>query len=90
MICKLTSNGILLNDNSVIIWIKSSNGQLFPKIEFESLHQELQYDIAADGFITETHFKKFIKTDNGSKRFDIKRENADKYLQTIDYVIKYK
>lgn len=87
---KLHRNGIY--PNSIYIWIKEYNGQLFPKIEFDIGSEELQYDMlkTSNGFeIGEIHFKTFIKQkDNSVKRIDVTRENAHVTLQAIDVILR--
>lgn len=90
MLNLLHANGIVLTDNSVKIWIKEFNGnRYFPKIEFDNLGQELQYDITHDGMIREVHFKSFVHQNGKTKRHDISKENANQLLQDIDNILRF-
>ena len=89
---KLRSHGINLPGNAIKIWVKEfvrdDFKQLYPKIEFDSGDQELQYDMSEDGAIKEIHFKSFEKNGNGYKRVDIPKEHADVLLAAIDNIIR--
>ncbi|MBO5435083.1 hypothetical protein J6A31_04605 [bacterium] len=90
MILRLKNHNIILADNSVKIWIKRfSENRLYPKIEFDVGNQELQYDMTADGFIREAHFKSFIRTASGTKRHDLDKMSADPLLITIDNILRF-
>lgn len=90
MIKTLYANGIILQDNSVKIWIKEFNGhRYFPKIEFDANGQELQYDMTNDGMIREVHFKSFIHQQGKTKRHDINKQNAHSLLQEIDDILRF-
>ena len=89
MIQMLNANGIILNDDCVKIWIKQFSDDIFyPKIEFDTDRQEIQYDMTTDGDIREIHYKRFTGTRGRSRRIDIARDDLKPMLLCIDTIIR--
>jgi hypothetical protein len=90
MLTKLHCNGIDFDDDAVKIWIKEfATGKLYPKIEIDYNHQEIQYDMTEDGLIREVHFKLFKLSGWDRQRIDIDKEQADPILIRADNIIRY-
>lgn len=89
MVHALNANGIMLNDDCVKIWIKQYSDEIFyPKIEFDSDRQEIQFDMSTDGEIKEIHYKRFTGTRGRSNRIDISRAELKPSLLAIDMIIR--
>lgn len=89
MIRMLNAHGVILNDDCVKIWIKQYSDDIFyPKIEFDTRRQELQYDMTEDGNIREIHYKRFTGTKGRSRRIDIAREDLITELRIMDDIIR--
>ena len=77
------------NDDCVKIWIKQYSDDIFyPKIEFDTDRQEIQYDMTVDGDIREIHYKRFTGTKGRSRRIDIARDDLKPALRVIDDIIR--
>lgn len=89
IILAIQAEGIELPDRCVKIWVKEyREDKLYPKIEIDLFGQELQYDLdMTDGHITETHFKVFVKSTTGVKRYDVNKSDAHVTLQRIDDIV---
>ena len=89
MVNMLNAHGIILNDDCVKIWIKQYSDDIFyPKIEFDTDRQEIQYDMTVDGDIREIHYKRFTGTKGRSRRIDIARDDLKPALRVIDDIIR--
>lgn len=89
MVNMLNAHGIILNDDCVKIWIKQYSDDIFyPKIEFDTDRQEIQYDMTVDGDIREIHYKRFTGTKGRSRRIDIARDDLKLALRVIDDIIR--
>ena len=89
MVNMLNAHGIILNDDCVKIWIKQYSDDIFyPKIEFDTDRQEIQYDMTVDGDIREIHYKRFTGTKGRSRRIDIARDDLKPALRIIDDIIR--
>ena len=89
MIHMLNAHGITLNDDCVKIWIKQYSDEIFyPKIEFDTERQEIQYDMTVDGTIREIHYKRFTGTRGRSRRVDITRNDLKPLPRMIDDIIR--
>ena len=89
MVNMLNAHGIILNDDCVKIWIKQYSDDIFyPKIEFDTDRQEIQYDMTVDGDIREIHYKRFTGTKGRSRRIDIARDDLKPTLRVIDDIIR--
>lgn len=89
MIHMLNAHGITLNDDCVKIWIKQYSDEIFyPKIEFDTERQEIQYDMTVDGAIREIHYKRFTGTKGRSRRVDIARNDLKPLPRMIDDIIR--
>lgn len=89
MVNMLNARGIILNDDCVKIWIKQYSDEIFyPKIEFDTDRQEIQYDMTVDGDIREIHYKRFTGTKGRSRRIDIARDDLKPTLLIIDDIIR--
>lgn len=89
MIKILNAAGITLTDDCVKIWIKQYADDIFyPKIEFTTEHQELQYDMTDDGAIREVHYKAFSGGKGRIHRIDIAQEDLKPTLHLIDAIIR--
>ena len=89
MVNMLNARGIILNDDCVKIWIKQYSDDIFyPKIEFDTDRQEIQYDMTVDGDIREIHYKRFTGTKGRSRRIDIARDDLKPTLRVIDDIIR--
>ena len=89
MVNMLNAHDIILNDDCVKIWIKQYSDDIFyPKIEFDTDRQEIQYDMTVDGDIREIHYKRFTGTKGRSRRIDIARDDLKPALRVIDDIIR--
>lgn len=89
MVNMLNAHGIILNDDCVKIWIKQYSDDIFyPKIEFDTDRQEIQYDMTVDGDIREIHYKRFTGTKGRSRRIDIARDDLKPALRVIDDIVR--
>ena len=89
MVNMLNAHGIILNDDCIKIWIKQYSDDIFyPKIEFDTDRQEIQYDMTVDGDIREIHYKRFTGTKGRSRRIDIARDDLKPTLRVIDDIIR--
>lgn len=89
MVNMLNARGIILNDDCVKIWIKQYSDEIFyPKIEFDTDRQEIQYDMTVDGDIREIHYKRFTGTKGRSRRIDIASDDLKPTLLIIDDIIR--
>lgn len=89
MITILYQNGIVLNDDCIKIWVKQYSDEIFyPKIEFDSNRQEIQYDMTETGMIREVHYKRFTGTKGRSTRIDIAKTELVPILTMIDDIIR--
>lgn len=89
MVNMLNARGIILNDDCVKIWIKQYSDDIFyPKIEFDTDRQEIQYDMTVDGDIREIHYKRFTGTKGRSRRIGIARDDLKPALRIIDDIIR--
>lgn len=89
MVGILNDAGIVLNDDCVKIWIKAFTDEIFyPKIEFDTDRQEIQYDMTVDGEIREVHYKRFVGAKGRAHRVDIAREDLKPAMLMIDSILR--
>lgn len=89
MVSMLNAKGVTLTDDCVKIWIKQFSDDIFyPKIEFDTDRQEIQYDMTVEGEIREIHYKCFTGSRGNSRRIDIARNELKPKLVIIDNIIR--